>query len=508
MIRVMIVDDEYIMRQGLKYIIDWEKEGYEIVGEATNGNEALGLIDRLEPQIIICDIVMPVLDGVDFTAAVHNIHPNIQIIILSGYDNFEYVKQTMMYGAVDYILKPSLTPQSIKEILSKASRRLMESSKQEKNSNAGYERAIERYLLGINKDLHVPEEYFLGNRFSIYAFNMKVNNIHGKDVSDVLKEKVEREIEKFNGVQKSIFVLQEEILCILFCYDKSLSSELRRMVEELNDQLIILSYEVFGVLSTTFEEPGLMSDIYSKEILKNVDKAFYYEGKHILMLNDEMEHEKNLESGKFDFHKYNQLLLNKQYNQAVKLLIKYNERALECKVDVYGLKNQIKNMIYHFLDFQDISDDEKEKLRRSLFDKIGKTMYESSYRECLEYISKRLLEITGNEKEQTDDRIDRMLEYIERNYKDDIKLEDLAEEFNFNYHYLSAYFNQHMNEGFSDYLNRIRIEKACRLLEQGSQMVSEISGEVGYADHSYFCRVFKKVTGKTPSAYRRSIKHE
>ena len=71
MVRVLIVDDEYIMRQGLKYMIDWEQEGYEIVGEATNGNEALKLIDALQPHIIICDIVMPLMDGVDFSEVLH-----------------------------------------------------------------------------------------------------------------------------------------------------------------------------------------------------------------------------------------------------------------------------------------------------------------------------------------------------------------------------------------------------------------------------------------------------
>ena len=96
MIKVLIVDDEYIMRQGLKYMIDWEQEGFEIVGEATNGAEALQFIETLTPQIIICDIVMPQLDGVDFSEAVHRMYPRIQTIILSGYDKYEYVRHTLI----------------------------------------------------------------------------------------------------------------------------------------------------------------------------------------------------------------------------------------------------------------------------------------------------------------------------------------------------------------------------------------------------------------------------
>ena len=124
MIRVLIIDDEYIMRQGLKYMINWEQEGFEIVGEASNGKDALELIDELKPHIVISDIVMPLLDGVDFTEAMHKLYPHIQIIILSGYDNFEYVKYTFMNGVVDYVLKPTLNPEELRKILKKAAERI------------------------------------------------------------------------------------------------------------------------------------------------------------------------------------------------------------------------------------------------------------------------------------------------------------------------------------------------------------------------------------------------
>ena len=106
-IRVLIVDDEFIMRQGLRYMIHWEEAGFTIVGEAANGKDAMDQIEKLQPQIVISDVVMPLMDGVDFTVAVHHRYPHIQMIILSGYDNFEYVKQTLMQGVVDYILKPT-----------------------------------------------------------------------------------------------------------------------------------------------------------------------------------------------------------------------------------------------------------------------------------------------------------------------------------------------------------------------------------------------------------------
>ena len=123
-IRVLIVDDEFIMRQGLRYMIHWEEEGFTIVGEAANGKDAMDQIEKLQPQIVISDVVMPLMDGVDFTVAVHHRYPHIQMIILSGYDNFEYVKQTLMQGVVDYILKPTLTPHELLGVLQKAAARI------------------------------------------------------------------------------------------------------------------------------------------------------------------------------------------------------------------------------------------------------------------------------------------------------------------------------------------------------------------------------------------------
>lgn len=94
------------------------------MGEAANGKDAMDQIEKLQPQIVISDVVMPLMDGVDFTVAVHHRYPHIQMIILSGYDNFEYVKQTLMQGVVDYILKPTLTPHELLGVLQKAAARI------------------------------------------------------------------------------------------------------------------------------------------------------------------------------------------------------------------------------------------------------------------------------------------------------------------------------------------------------------------------------------------------
>ncbi len=98
--------------------------------------------------------------------------------------------------------------------------------------------------------------------------------------------------------------------------------------------------------------------------------------------------------------------------------------------------------------------------------------------------------------------------YIKEHYRETLDLAEISKVFNLNYNYLSSYFSQHAQEGFSGYLNKIRIEKACELLKNSTLSIAEISSEVGYTDHSYYCRVFKKITGVTPSQYKRHLNQE
>ena len=165
-------------------------------------------------------------------------------------------------------------------------------------------------------------------------------------------------------------------------------------------------------------------------------------------------------------------------------------------------------MIFHFMDFLQMDDEDRENKRYSYFSGISRAGTVSEYVRHIEFVMSDLMKISGHSMPVADERIEKILDYITENYAEDMKLEDLAEEFNFNYHYLSAYFSQQMKEGFSDYLNRLRIDKACELLGSKRYSISEVSGMVGYSEHSYFCRVFKKIIGKTPSVYRRNLMYE
>lgn len=294
-------------------------------------------------------------------------------------------------------------------------------------------------------------------------------------------------------------------MCVsFFCYDGPQNRRLLSFIEELNGQLAALCGDILGVVSAPFSSLEELYAVYANQIVKNVEKSFYYENVSLLMTEMHQDSTQGAANVRFDFFKYNQLLGAKQFGDAAILLKKYNEQAVSVQMDAYRLKNQMKNMLYHFMDFLQISDEEKENKRYLYFKEISKARYQSGYMALIDTIMKDLLDLSGQSLPIVDERIEKILEYIAHNYQKDLKLEDLAEKFSFNYHYLSAYFNQQMKEGFSDYLNRLRIEKACELLKDDAYTISEVSSEVGYSEHSYFCRVFKKITGRTPSVWRRT----
>ncbi len=504
MIKVLIVDDEFIMRQGLKYIINWENEGYEIVGEASNGQEAMELTQELTPDIIICDIVMPVLDGVDFSQLVHESYPNIQLIILSGYDKFEYVRNTLMNGAVDYILKPALTPDELRKALKNAKERIPDYKTKDNDSASSLARKLERYLIGQDSELPAKEltEYFKYPAYMMYAVNIKKENQSRASITKMLYKKIEREAKAFDEMMYILIFLREEVACLIVNFEDSRYNGTISQINELNDKIYAICDNILGVVSRRFSSFRQINDIYQSDIAKNVDKAFYYHDKKILLAEKDINISSGEKRERFDFTQYNHLLDGRHYEKAARLLSDYSHNSIKAQAEVYGLKNQMKNMIYHFLEHLELTESELDDKRYNFFKKINQAENVQEYEQSIDEIIKELLELSDCN-DGHDDRMEKVLYYISKNYMEDLKLADLSREFNLNYYYLSSYFNQEMKEGFNDYLNRVRINKACNLLKDTKLPISEIGSQVGYADHSYFCRVFKKITGRTPSEWKR-----
>lgn len=499
--KVLIVEDEFIMRQGMKHMLEWEKEGFTIVGEATNGQEALDLIEKLKPNIIISDIVMPILNGVDFSKVVQKRYPDLQIIILSSYDNFEYVKDTLLSGAVDYILKPTLNPEQLLVTLKKAVDRIP-GLELVKNEDIYYNNLIERYLLGFDSKLDVNKylNLFPDTCFRILGINLKQS--FGKNKESI--KRIKRKVEEFFILNKNYsylkLIINDEILLYIINYKVSNDKEIVDKIKTHIERNIFPQENILFIITPKFDNICKVKDIYNKKFIPYLAQKFYYKS-DFLLNTERIEIRSKIE--KFDSNKYSNYIKSKEFNSAINMIKEYVDYAINSMMDEYKLKNLVKNLLYNVVVSLESYDIETDELRQLYFKKIDNAAYSQDFSEEINHIILELKDIISKNVNMEEQRIKEILEYINEHYDKPLELSDIAKAFNFNYYYLSFYFNNHCKEGFSEYLNRIRVEKACELLKENKAYVSEISSIVGYSDHSYFCRVFKKIVGYTPSNYRR-----
>lgn len=499
--RILIVDDEFIMRQGIRHMMNWEEQGFQVVGEASNGKEALELMEELNPHIVFCDIAMPVMDGLDFIRVVHRKYPDVRVLILSGYDNFEYVRQALLNGAVDYVLKPTLNPEELSRILSRVVQKIP-GIQLKKKTFSSLEYQLERYLNGFDQTLKTQEfaQYFPHSCYRLFGMMVQFRNPDKQDLSQVIFEKVELFLkDRAPGVYLK-FLQNHEFLCIVFNYPLKDEENLQYGIAKLMDQLTVIQERAFAVIGPVRRNIQNLREDFGNPMFFEAE-AFYHKGAHLCQLKKEGDVQTVFR--KFDFRRFSAVVAESNYKEAVEMFQNYIHKAVESRMPEFKLKNQTKNLLYNLVGSVENHVQAMEQIRYEYFRRIDDVIYVEDFLEMLEELTKELQECLRDDGENLDAKLKEMLNYISEYYREDLDLANLAKTFNFNYSYLSSYFNNRMGEGFSEYLNRIRIGQACRLLEKEELPIAVISAMVGYSDQSYFCRVFKKITGETPSAYRR-----
>lgn len=501
--RVLVVDDEYIMRQGIKHLINWDKEGFLIVGEAINGEEALLKVEELKPQIVVMDVVMPVMDGVELTKKIHDKHPEIQIIVLSGFDDFWYVKETLKNGAMDYILKPTLTGDVFLDALKKAADNIP-GFNFTGDSNLNLNHSLEWYISGYSQNIPVEEFPEFTQKDSYRIFGVDVNYVFFNDDEAIrkIRKKVRATLEEMNLVFGRTQIDNRNLIYV-FNYDRIQEVEIIDKLNGIAQEVKESNAKGFFVLSRRFENIQDVKEVYS-ELEGQMDSGFYHDDLCILQMDHSNEQKKAIP--KFDYNDFSYNLRNGEYDSAIAKMRSYIGECIEAKDDYEKIKNKAKNFIYNIIVILEDYDVDIDRMRRKYFNQIDYTIFAQEFLKVLDGILQEIREEFNKNMSGSDRVMNEITKYIMEHYMDNLDLDTLAKKFNYNYNYLSSYFNSKNKEGFSGYLNKIRIEKACEMLKKEDTPISDVSYMVGYSDHSYFCRVFKKSTGYTPSVYRRRFR--
>jgi two-component system, response regulator YesN len=509
--RVMIVDDEAIQRTGLIHLCNWSDYGIEIVAEASNGQEALIAVEAYHPHVVITDIVMPVMDGVELTRMLRTQYPHIKIVVLSSYGEFDYVRDVFKYGVTDYLLKPKVSAPElialIRSLCSDITPRLSDGDSAPSKHDPAL--LLANWLNNgtasgslESESLHDLTKQFTNRHLLMAKAGTTLLLSRSKWTQSQMEQHLIRLAAEHLGhyAFTLVFLKQEALLLVNYEPEQSasLQDQLRRFADDARKTL---PYIVF-VLGRSFDSILQIKSEHER-LTPCLGKLLYFPGRSLV---PEGRIIASSDSASFDQTRFLAALRALALDDAlVQLKAFLSETASNQSYDEYSLKRLCQNMIYSALSTLEpmslpLPELQSSKLR--LFKRIDLAFDIHELENILFPFFEELKEAIRQAEQQPSGILQRIYDYVDKHYANEISLSEMASSLHLNYSYLSSYFKQRTHENLTAYINRVRIDRAKELLRNPELSISEVSRMTGFAEHNYFSKVFKKMTGKTPVEYR------
>lgn len=534
MIKVVIVDDEMLIRVGIKSCIDWEEHGFEIAGQAGNGLKALEIIEATHPDIVMTDIKMPKMDGLELISEVRKRFPSIKIIVLSCYNEIDFVKKAIKLGAEDYILKLSLEPEILLEVLSKV-KQLIQSEYRNDNTSRNTKNESRENQYIIKEDIY--RKMISGSiRYEDFAKELSSLGIcidSGSNIviccgiddhsnAPVMSKMDDQYLFKFsviNILEESISsfancdiaeVEEGEYIILLrrlktsdeLCSKDLITGYLRKINNSLKNYLNISIS--FGVNPEPVEYTRIRETYFKARAAMKY--KFYYGRESIIFYNDISEfdnkellftysNEKSLLERLEDFDELGvNAIINGFFNRISECKTSDPEKVRKVSLDIFhslmkfAKKFDVKanfisdNFSVHALDFLMTSETISDIAE--YFGEFINKLFEFIY--CQQLEAKR-------------PEIIKLQKYIAENISENITLDKASKISNISKCYLSSIFKKETGEVFVDYVNKAKMERAKTLIQENGLKSCEAAEKVGINDDSYFSKLFKKHIGVCPS---------
>ncbi len=536
MLKVFFVEDESIVREGLKNNIPWQEYGYQFMGEASDGEMALPMIRKIRPNVLITDIRMPFMDGLALSQIVKQEIPDIKIIIISGYDEFEYAQQAISLGVERYLLKP-ITKGTLRKVLMEI-REKIETEQEQKNYLETFQNEMKEYedysrrsflekvfggMLSVQQIYEEAAKISLdldGPCYNIVLLNLQVKRrdpeyeIREPEGIDRIREELFRYFMRFP--EYLIFQWNISLYGVLI---KGEAGQMEGLKEQCIDNIgrICSKEEVFMEWYAAVGEPvgrlSLLPECYTR-VNHILAHRFFSPQCHILTEKDaeELSPGKDLKS----FESVDSAKMNSDIIQGFLREGKQEEIGEFVNGYLAGVKEAIESRLfrdYLLLNTRFTAVNYMEMLGVGQQDFLPENDYakvreasgnSSSIHAYIQELLERALTLRDRESENQGKRILKNgLKYIEENYSEEsLSLNSVAGAIGVSGNYFSSVFSQEMKMTFIEYVTKKRMEKAKKLLRQTEKHSSEIAAEVGYKDPHYFSFVFKKTVGCTPREYR------
>ncbi|MBR2187864.1 MAG: response regulator [Eubacterium sp.] len=535
MYRVIIADDEEKICKLIQILVDWEAKGLEIAGVAHDGREALELVKEQGADIIITDIRMPELNGLDLVEAIKNARPDISCVIISGYQEFEYARRALQYGVEEYLLKPIREEELnrvLDEIISKKDlirqeseeKAAMEitSSEQKKKMH----KLLVRNLAEENQDLRgktrevLEKEYYCSLPGSASVlFGVKVHMFSEPGGHEGLTlalnqwEQAAAEVLEKNAVSFWETVLLDDILFCFINYPVEMRAAVLQMIRD-TERKYLHNGLYNGKIRYTVGISGIHTDpaswyLMGGEVRAALADRFRKDHRDTIQFWERRQAVFHL--GEFiNMPLQNRILEAVEQRKsepvldAVRVL---DERiAEEPELDgtfIFSIWEELISLV--LIGYKNIlSDDERELQRKNALARMKGSAGQRELREQVEF-SLRQIRKQGDQilKERSSKPVEEAKQYVALHFSENCGLEEVSSHVGLNPSYFSALFKREEEVGFVEYVTGVRIQRAKELLMDRERKVLEIAQSVGYQDEKYFSRAFRKNVGLSPREYRR-----
>ncbi|OJV64592.1 MAG: hypothetical protein BGO41_13375 [Clostridiales bacterium 38-18] len=527
MYKVLIVDDEVLVRIGLKNTIDWEEIGFTVVGEASNGEQGYAQFLKLNPDVVITDIKMPKQDGLWLTDKIHKENKDTKILVLTCYDEFQFARTALKNGATDYMLKSEIVDDELIALMKRFKTTLDDSSAGQsvipnKHHN---QNAIKRSLLNdlIKVKFNFDEKLlfrFEEQNFQLsntkYAFiNLELKLKDQKNAKQISETTVNLIIDQLNekGIQYLFNGYMDEHLFLISSADLTLSTISRMASAVQNGVVQYFDIAINLIYTNAFTEADALLSHYAL-LMEKSEMLFYVpSGESLIENTDHIRvlsgntHELKLKTTAQFVDNIGQENLEGILHTIDEVLDLFRQKCYPpriAKVFMTQLVGELYNVFQYLFDAPEVA------FSYSAFhESVMKSKHVSELKNIVTDLFKTLInELSYIRDHQSRYIIKQAINFVEQNYDQNISLEDVAKELSLSKQYVCSVFKRETGQNLSTFINQVRIDKAKQFLVNPAYRNKDIYAMVGYSNQQYFTRVFKKMTGMTTSEWQKHDRKE
>lgn len=483
MYKVLLIDDEPWILKDLELLVDWNELGFKVIAKISNSREAIQLIKKQQPDLVVCDIKMPGLNGIELMKMVKGHFSNIYVVFVSAYSEFTYAKEAIELGAFDYILKPT-KDKEFKDVLKRVSFH-MDKDNEKKRKLEKY-RKTELFLKLLENNL---EEQVIIEKLNNIGYDIAYDRfcivIVISFANDLTNEHWQVQLKDcFSSFELLFIQFGEKKWLILFNFELSVLTDSRCLKKT---GLIADKYNLSIGVSDSFEKLIDLKHYYKQAELIAYNHFIYKKGgiyKYSLYNNNYIELSSKIKG----------LNSCRDYKRFVGKLPELLTEARINLEEIAYLYNQLQEKANDLCNF---------KFEIELLDPLGIIYSFNNLQELFEQLLSSLDEYNGSYKSRAShDIVEKIIKEIRQKYDKNLSLQDLAVKHHVNYNYLSQLFKKETGQTFTNYLIELRIKKAIKLFSK-DLLFYQIARRVGYDDYYHFCKIFKKHKGLSPSEFKK-----